>query len=169
MPDFGTRWINPEPLDKGGQAQTFIVHDADNPNSQPSVAKILNNPRKDRKARFLQEIEVTESFDHPNVVRSLGRGETSKSRWPFFVMPYYQLGALETNNEKLGTPVERLKVSLRFVKALPTRTERGLITQAVYTCALQPPPRFVFCVHPDLHLLDSRAQNLLRSGRRPHP
>ena len=93
MPDFGGRWTNPKPLDQGGQAQTFLVDDTEAPGVR-RVAKILNNPKADRKARFLQEIEVTESFDHPNVVRGLGKGETSKSKFPYFVMPYYELGTL---------------------------------------------------------------------------
>jgi serine/threonine protein kinase len=127
MPHFGTRWINSELLDKGGQAQTFCVDDAENPNGPRRVAKILNNPRDDRKTRFLQEIEVTETFDHPNVVRSLGRGETSHKKWPFFVMPYYEHGTLEKNYEKLGTPIERLRVFLAICEGVAYAHRKGLI------------------------------------------
>lgn len=84
MPDFGIRWINPQKLEKGGQAQTYTVEDAENPGVQ-RVAKILDDPKEDRKARFLQEIEVTESFKHPHVVQSVDKDETKNNKWPFFV------------------------------------------------------------------------------------
>ena len=49
------------------------------------MAKILDDPKEDRKARFLQEIEVTESFKHPHVVQSVDKDETKNNKWPFFV------------------------------------------------------------------------------------
>jgi serine/threonine protein kinase len=101
MPDFGTRWINAEKLRKGGQAQTFVVSDAENPTGPRRVAKILDNPKEDRKERFLREIEATESFSHPNLVRSLGRGNTVGSKWPYFIMPFYESGTME---EQRGWP-----------------------------------------------------------------
>jgi serine/threonine protein kinase len=127
MPDFGTRWINPLPLDRGGQAQTFVVEDAENAGGPRRVAKILNNPKEDRKARFLQEIEVTESFDHPNVVRSLGRGETSRSSWPYFIMPYYEPGTLEANYDKLGSPIERIRMFLAICEGVAYAHGKGLV------------------------------------------
>jgi serine/threonine protein kinase len=127
MPNFGARWINPKPLEKGGQAQTYVVEDAENPGSPRRVAKILNNPKEDRKARFLQEIEVTETFEHPNVVRSLGKGETSNNRWPYFVMPYYEPGTLEENYNHLGTPLERLRVFLAICEGVNYAHGKGLI------------------------------------------
>src|SRR2546425_13129427 len=75
MPDFGPRWIDPKPLDKGGQALTYVVRDAEDPTGVVRVAKVLNNPEPDRKRRFLQEIEVTKDFDHmarPRHVSVLG-------------------------------------------------------------------------------------------------
>jgi serine/threonine protein kinase len=127
MPNFGTRWINPKPLEKGGQAQTYVVEDADNPGNLRRVAKILNNPKEDRKARFLQEIEVTETFEHPNVVRSLGKGETTNNRWPYFIMPYYETGTLEENYSNLGTPLERLRVFLAICEGVNYAHGKGLI------------------------------------------
>ena len=125
--DFGTRWINPEPLDKGGQAQTFLVSHAEEPKGPRRVAKLLSNPREERKLRFLQEIEVTETFDHPNVVRSLGRGETTKSKWPYFVMPYYELGTLEKNHEHLGSPLHLLRIFLAICKGVGYAHSKALI------------------------------------------
>jgi serine/threonine protein kinase len=127
MPDFGTRWIEPQPLIKGGQALTFVVSDVENPGGPRRVAKILNSPKEDRKARFLREIEVTESFDHPNVVRSLGNGETRANKWPYFVMPYYERGTLEENYDSLGTPLERLRVFLAICEGLAYAHSKGLV------------------------------------------
>jgi serine/threonine-protein kinase len=127
MPDFGSRWINPRPLDKGGQAQTFVVDDAEKPDGPELVAKILSNPRQDRKARFLQEVEVTQSFDHPNVVRSLGSGETGRSKWPYFIMPYYQRGTLEDNYDTLGTPLQRLRMFLAICEGVSYAHRKQLI------------------------------------------
>lgn len=127
MPDFGTRWKSSQPLSKGGQAQTFFVSDAENPSGPMRVAKILSNPKEDRKTRFLQEIEVTESFDHPNVVRSLGSGETRTSKWPYFVMPYYESGTLEENYDNLGTPLDRLKIFLKICEGVAYAHSKGLV------------------------------------------
>jgi serine/threonine protein kinase len=127
MPEFGPRWISPEPLGKGGQALTFLVRDAEDSNRVLCVAKILNNPKPDRKARFLQEISVTERFNHPYVVRSLGGGETQGAGWPYFVMPYYRLGTLEDNYEALGTPLDRLRLFLTICQGVSYAHEQGLI------------------------------------------
>ena len=127
MPDFGPRWINSQPLDKGGQAQTFLVTDAQDPGGPRRVAKIFSNPRDDRKARFLREIEVTETFDHPNVVRSLARGETRSSKWPYFIMPFYERGTLEENYSELGSPLERLRTYLRICEGVQYAHSRGLV------------------------------------------
>ena len=104
MPDFGSRWLNPELLQRGGQALTYKVTDADDPNRPIRVAKI-QQPKGRPKGAILREIEVTETLDHPNVVRSLGRGETAGRKYPFFVMPLYQRGTLEECYPNLGTPL----------------------------------------------------------------
>jgi serine/threonine protein kinase len=99
------------------------VFDSDTLDNTRCVAKILNSPRDDRKARFLREIEVTETFDHPNVVRSLGKGETRKSKFPHFVMPYYELGTLESNYKRLGALMNGF--FLGSATESPMRTERA--------------------------------------------
>jgi len=127
MPAFGKRWVNPRALRKGGQAVTYTVDDAENPGGPICVAKILNNPREDRKARFLQEIEVSESFDNPNVVRSIGRGETLNSKTPFFVMPYYDGGTLAEHQQELGSPLDRLKIFYQICQGVAYAHGKGLI------------------------------------------
>jgi serine/threonine protein kinase len=70
---------------------------------------------------------VTERFDHPNVVRSLGRGETVKSKFPYFVMPYYELGTLEGNYQALGSPIERLRLFLAICEGVAYAHRCGLL------------------------------------------
>lgn len=127
MPDFGPRWIEPQPLDRGGQALTFLVRDAEDPGGVFRVAKVLNNPNADRKLRFLQEIEVTKGFKHPGVVQSIASGETQKSGWPYFVMPYYELGTLESRQEMLGTPLDRLRLFVAICQGVAYAHGQGLI------------------------------------------
>jgi len=127
MPDFGPKWISPKPLDKGGQSLTFLVEEASDPGGAVYVAKILNNPKPDRKMRFLREIEATQSFNHRYVVRNLGSGETQKNGWPYFVMPYYGLGTLETHHSDLGTPLDRLRVFLAICEGVAYAHRQGII------------------------------------------
>jgi len=127
MPDFGPRWIDAQPLDKGGQAQTFTVGDADNPGGPLRVAKIVNNPRPARKERFLREIEVTERFVHPNVVSSIAKGETKNNKFPYFIMPYYDGGTLEKSHAIPGTSLERLRCFLAICEGVAYAHAQGLI------------------------------------------
>lgn len=127
MPDFGPRWTNPQLLDRGGQALTYTVVDGEVPGNCQRVAKILNNPSADRRSRFLQEIEVTETFSHPNVVQSISRGETQKSRMPYFVMPFYGRGTLAENHGRLGSPLDRLTIFLQICRGVAYAHGKGLI------------------------------------------
>ena len=111
----------------GGQAQTYLVDDAQTTGNPCCVIKILNNLRPERLARFRQELALTEQFDHPNVVRSLATGETRGHKHPFFVMPYYAKGTLEENHERLGSPLERLRVFLQICEGVAYAHAKGLI------------------------------------------
>ena len=127
MPNFGTRWIEAKLLQTGGQAQTYTVVDGESPDRALCVAKIVNNPRPDRKERFLQEIKESEGFDHPNVVHIIEKGETVNSRYPFFVMPHYSLGTLESNYSTLGTPINKLRIFLAICRGVDYAHKRQLI------------------------------------------
>jgi len=77
-----------------------------------------NNPKPDREQRFLQEIEVTKTFDSPYVVRNVFSGKTQRSGWPYFVMPYYTLGTLEAVYDQLGTPLDRMRLFLSICEGV---------------------------------------------------
>jgi serine/threonine protein kinase len=91
MPDFGSRWelIDKEPLGAGGQGNAFRVRDAQNPSAGEYVAKVLrgnHTKQSPRWKRLEEEITVSRTFDHPNVVRVIDSGETRGSGYPFFVI-----------------------------------------------------------------------------------
>jgi serine/threonine protein kinase len=106
MPDFGERWkhVEKQPLDKGGQGDVYLVEDLQNPSDTCQyVAKILRGADTDpaRRKRLVEEINVSRTFDHPNVVRVVDSGETKSRRYPFFVMPRYPLGSLAKYRPRL--------------------------------------------------------------------
>lgn len=103
------------------------MDDAETHGHPTRVAKILNNPRPERRARFVQEVGVTERFDHPNVVRALASDETKMHRQPFFVMPYYEKGTLEDNHQALGSPLDRLQTFLSICQGVAYAHGKGLI------------------------------------------
>lgn len=112
MPDFGSRWTiaEKEPLGRGGQGKAYLVLDARDPSSPRYVAKVLNGAnltdQSPRWKRLEEEIEASKSFDHPNVVRVIDSGHTTGSGYPFFVMPLYSGGPLQSGRASLKTPSE---------------------------------------------------------------
>jgi serine/threonine protein kinase len=112
MPDFGPRWKEIKTVGRGGQGRAFLVTDAQNPSGPQFVAKILSADPKQtaRRKRIEEEIEVCKSFDHPNVVRVIDTGNTPKSGFPFFVMPFYAGRSLEDRRMPFGPPDEIFKL-----------------------------------------------------------
>ncbi len=110
MPDFGSRWkhTSKEPEGRGGQATVFHVEDLENPGGQRHVAKVLNGanltPDSPRWKRIEEEIHISKSFDHPNVVCVVDSGRTINSGYPYFVMPYYSNGSLEKRKLDTSSP-----------------------------------------------------------------
>src|ERR1039457_6379583 len=98
MPDLGLRWqlVEKKPLGEGGQGNAFLVSDAQEPIGR-YVAKVLKGAnltaQSPRWKRLEGEIEVSRSFDHPNVIRVIDFGHTQGSGYPYFVMPYYSGGS----------------------------------------------------------------------------
>jgi serine/threonine protein kinase len=84
MPDFGSRWtlLERATLGGGGQGKVFLVSDAEDPNGLQYAAKVLNGARltdqSPRWKRLEEEIEISKSFDHPNVIRVIDSGHTKR-------------------------------------------------------------------------------------------
>jgi serine/threonine protein kinase len=52
-----------------------------------------------------EEIEISKSFSHPNVIRVIDSGHTTTSGYPFFVMPQYLDGSLQQVKPQLKPPL----------------------------------------------------------------
>jgi len=117
MPDFGPRWILVErvPIGSGGQSKAYLVSDIADPSIR-CVAKVLNGAaltdQSPRWKRLEEEIAISKSFDHPNVVRVIDSGNTRQSGYPFFVMPFYSDRSLQDNKKKFTSPAEVFKIFL---------------------------------------------------------
>ncbi len=134
MPDFGARWkvVNDKPLDKGGQGLAFVVRDQLGADQRDYVAKVLSGPPEvdstnPRWKRLEQEIEISLSFDHPNVVKVIDSGHTGKAGRPFFVMPLYPKGSLEDARKELGGPAKLLGFFAELCDGVAYVHSRGIV------------------------------------------
>src|ERR1035441_8705499 len=104
MPNFGPRWklLEKTPVGRGGQGQAFLVSDSEDLAGSRCVAKILNGAKltdqSPRWKRFKEEIEISRTFSHPNVIRVIDSGQTEGNRYPFW-------GSLQDRRERSLNPV----------------------------------------------------------------
>jgi len=116
MPDFGSRWklVEKDPLGGGGQGNAFLVSDLQDPAAPRCVAKVLKGAKltdqSPRWKRLEEEIEISKSFNHPNVIRVIDSGHTKGSDYPFFVMPFYSGGSLQNGRAQFTSPVAWLNL-----------------------------------------------------------
>lgn len=112
MPDLGSRWqlVSKEPLGKGGQGNAFRVRDTQGPADNEYVAKVLKGAKlteqSPRWKRLEEEIEVSRSFNHPNVVHVIDSGHTAGSGYPYYVMPFYSGLSLREYRSRLRSPLD---------------------------------------------------------------
>jgi serine/threonine protein kinase len=112
MPNLGPRWqlVAKEPLGAGGQGNAFRVRHAQGPDGNEYVAKVLKGAKlteqSPRWKRLEEEIEVSRSFNHPNVVHVIDSGRTAGSGYPFYVMPFYSGLSLREYRSKLRSPLD---------------------------------------------------------------
>lgn len=132
MPHLGPRWVvvEKEPLGRGGQGQAYLVSDAQNPDGERHVAKILNGARlteqSPRWKRLEEEIEVCRSFNHPRVVRVVDSGHTQQAGYPYFVMPYYAGGSLQESRAQFSSPLAVLALFAEICDGVAYVHERGI-------------------------------------------
>src|SRR5260370_4246444 len=111
MPDFGSRWklVEKNPLGGGGQGNAFLVSDIQDPTGPRCAAKVLKGAQltdqSPRWKRLEEEIEISKSFNHPNVIRVIDSDHTEGSGYPFFVMPFYSDGSLKDGRAQVTSPV----------------------------------------------------------------
>jgi serine/threonine protein kinase len=111
MPDFGSRWtlVEKDPLGEEGQGNAFLVSDIQDPTGLRYAAKVLKGARltdqSPRWKRLEEEIEISKSFSHPNVIRVIDSGHTMGSGYPFFVISFYSGGSLQNGKAQFNAPV----------------------------------------------------------------
>jgi hypothetical protein len=100
------RWEIANSLTEGGQAHIFVVEDKRKEFPGQWVLKRLKNIKdKARKTRFAQEVRVTQSIEHPNVLKIIDQNLDAEK--PYFVTELCERGSLE----KIGA--SRFKGNIR--------------------------------------------------------
>jgi serine/threonine protein kinase len=133
MPDFGSRWklLEKEPLGEGGQGNTFLVSDAQEPDGHRYVAKVLKGAKltdqSPRWKRLEEEIDVCKSFNQPNVIRVIDSGHTQGIGYPYFVMPFYSGGSLQKGRTQFVSPVEVLSLFAEICDGLSYVHSKGIV------------------------------------------
>jgi hypothetical protein len=88
------RWEIANSLTEGGQAHIFVVEDKRKEFPGQWVLKRLKNVKdKARKTRFAQEVRVTQSIEHPNVLKIIDQNLDAEK--PYFVAELCERGSLE--------------------------------------------------------------------------
>ena len=94
---YGNRWQIIEHLDRGGQAEIFLVKDLQGLEQQPCVLKRVINPQ--RRDRFIREIHACKSLAHPRIMKIIDHSaldvSDQNSDKMYLVMPFAQGGNLE--------------------------------------------------------------------------
>jgi serine/threonine protein kinase len=107
--DWSRDQVTKERLDEGGQGYAYRVRDTQDPDGKEYVAKVLKGnltEQSPRWKRLEEEIEVSKSFDHPNVVHVIDSGHTGGSGYPYYVMPFYSGRSLREYIPKLRSPLD---------------------------------------------------------------
>jgi hypothetical protein len=88
------RWEIANSLTEGGQAHIFVVEDKRKEFPGQWVLKRSKNIKdKARKTRFAQEVRVTQSIEHPNVLKIIDKNLDAER--PYFVAELCERGSLE--------------------------------------------------------------------------
>ena len=124
------KWRTVERLGAGGMAVVYRAIPEDSLAEQDSVAIKIMNPEllrdPDYRRRFEREIEISQSLDHPNVVRPIDWGEQSGVL--FLVMEYIQGQPLRDIIPKGGFPIAKaLQLSIDISAALVYAHKKGII------------------------------------------
>jgi serine/threonine protein kinase len=108
------RWEIVRSLTEGGQAHIFVVEDRRKQFPGQWVLKRLKNIKdKARKMRFAQEVKVTQSIEHPNVLKIIDKNLDAER--PYFVAEFCERGSLE----KVGAPPYKGSVRATLGVLLP--------------------------------------------------
>lgn len=111
-PRYG-KWIVIRPLERGGQAQTFLVQEEGADNGEYFVLKRLN-PNRIERGRA--EIRACKELSHPNVLKYID--EDLEGDKPYLVTEYCSGGALSKLNIAEYSLLERLRMFLAICRGV---------------------------------------------------
>ena len=117
-------------LGAGNEGTVFLVEK----NNKQYAMKILNrndtnNPMHEIKMkRFLREIEVLSTIDHPNIVKLVDHGLLEHDKIPYIVMEYIQGKTLNVlmNTRNLSTE-EKINIIIQIANVLKEVHKHGII------------------------------------------
>jgi serine/threonine protein kinase len=135
-PDPGERYAKKQVLGAGGMGEVVLAEDRDI--GRNVALKYLTAPANDKAAlaRFVDEIRVVGSLEHPNIVPIHDVGVDESSRY-YFVMKHVEGETLEQIIEKLSagdpsyharyTYTARVEIFLALLRALAFAHDRGYV------------------------------------------
>lgn len=122
---YADRWEIIKSLSRGGQGETFLVRDIQNPTDDTKyVLKRLINPV--RIARFRREVETTLKLNHPNILKLISNDLDGEK--PFLVSEFCAGGTLRSffMTEKPSLP-EVFRLFLSIASGLHYAHETGVV------------------------------------------
>jgi tRNA A-37 threonylcarbamoyl transferase component Bud32 len=108
------RWNIVESLSEGGQGHIFEVQDTKEEFvGHYALKKLKNSKNAERRKRFIREVKITQSIDHPNVLKIID--SDVDSRKPYYVAELCVRGSLE----KIGAPTFKGNIRVTVDTLLP--------------------------------------------------
>lgn len=117
-------------LGGGGMSEVFLAERESD--GQQLALKLLDTRSQDQARmldRFIQECELLEKIDHPNVARVFGHGFTDSHA--FITMEYFAHGDVRTRMEKGFSPFEALVIAMQVALALSQIHAQGIVHRDV--------------------------------------
>lgn len=117
-----------------GAGAMGAVYEVEAPEGRTLAAKVFvrvstATGEADAMARFLREIELSRTLDHPNVVRVVDSGLCSELGVPFFVMERVRGPNLEDLVDRLGAlhPTVACRILLQACRGVKDAHDRGIV------------------------------------------
>ncbi len=118
---YGKRWKVVESIGAGGQSEVFRVTDASN--ELPGEWALKRLRRKDRTARFRQEVEILKRLQHDNIIKLVDAQVQDDGEEPsFLVMPIAQHGDLDA---RLGIYTDNIESIVIIAKQIALALEHA--------------------------------------------
>lgn len=113
-------WIVDKTLGEGGMGAVFLAHNVLSAKVRAAVKVLKPHSMGDARKRFVREVELLASVQHPAVVRVLGGGEDSERGLLFMAMEFLE-------GEELGDRLARGPLSWQEASTLFQQLGSGLL------------------------------------------